>query len=192
MVQSLTYTAFLDETLIASGPLDTTLPIVKSRFDRNAGALVLIFEDQTGRQVDFDLRSPLNEVLARALPARAAAARPGPGRPKLGVVSREVSLLPRHWDWLEQQPNGASAALRRLVDEARNRNPAEQRARLATEAVGRFLSAMAGNLPGYEEASRALYAGNRARVEDLIRHWPPDIRAYLMGRLDDALGPAVE
>jgi hypothetical protein len=190
MEEAPTYTAFLDETLIASGPLDATLPIVKASFDRDAGALVLIFEDQTGRQVDFDLRGPLNEVLERALPARPAATRSGPGRPKLGVVSREVSLLPRHWDWLEQQPNGASAALRRLVDEARNRNPGEQRVRLATEAVGRFLSAMAGNLPGYEEASRALYAGNRARVEDLIRHWPADIRTYLMRRLDDALGPA--
>jgi uncharacterized protein len=190
MEEAPTYTAFLDETLIASGPLNATLPIVKASFDRDAGALVLIFEDQTGRQVDFDLRGSLNEVLERALPARPAAARSGPGRPKLGVVSREVSLLPRHWDWLEQQPNGASAALRRLVDEARNRNPGEQRARLATEAVGRFLSALAGNLPGYEEASRALYAGNRARVEDLIQRWPADIRAYLMRRLDDALGPA--
>jgi uncharacterized protein len=131
--------------------------------------------------VDFDLRGALNEVVARALPARS---RSGPGRPKLGVVSREASLLPRHWAWLEQQPNGASAALRRLVDQARKREPAEQRARLATEAVGRFMSAMADNLPGYEEASRALYAANRAHFEDLILHWPHDIRAYIQRRVE--------
>jgi hypothetical protein len=92
-------------------------------------------------------------------------------------VSREVSLLPRHWEWLEQQPNGASAALRRLVDQARKSETSEQRARRAMDAAGRFLTAMAGNLPGYEEASRALYGGNRARFEELIRDWPADIRA---------------
>jgi hypothetical protein len=185
MTEERTYTAFVGETLIASGPIDTMLPPVKAGFDRNASVLVLIFEDQTGRQVDFDLRGDLNEVLARALPAQS---RTGPGRPKLGVVSREISLLPRHWDWLEQQPNGASAALRRLVDQARNREPDEQRKRLATEAAGRFLSAMAGNLPGYEEASRALYAGNGALFEDLVRLWPRDIREYLQRRVVDVFG----
>jgi hypothetical protein len=104
------------------------------------------------------------------------------------VVSREISLLPRHWDWLEQQPNGASAALRRLVEEARKRDPGKERTRLATAAAGRILSAMAGNLPGYEEASRALYAGNRARFEELILDWPRDIRAYIQRRVEDAFG----
>jgi hypothetical protein len=185
MEEEQTYSAFVGETLIASGPIETMLPAVKAGFDQNESVLFLIFEDRSGRQVDFDLRGALNEVVARVLPARS---RSGPGRPKLGVVSREISLLPRHWDWLEQQPNGASAALRRLVDQARNREPGEQRKRLATEALGRFLSAMAGNLPGYEEASRALYAGNRALFEELIRHWPHDIRAYLQRRAEDAFG----
>jgi hypothetical protein len=183
MDEERTYTAFLGETLIASGPVETMLPAVKSGFDQNVSALFLIFEDQSGRQVDFDLRGTLNEVVGRVLPAPI---RPGRGRPKLGVVSREISLLPRHWEWLEQQPNGASAALRRLVDQARKREPGEQRARLATEALGRFLSAMAGNLPGYEEASRALYAGDRALFEDLIGDWPRDIRAYVQRRAGDA------
>jgi hypothetical protein len=186
MEEDQTYTAFVGEKMIASGPIETMLPGVKARFDRDRSALFLIFEDQSGRQVDFDLRGALNEVLARAVPARSHA---GPGRPKLGVVSREVSLLPRHWAWLKQQPNGASAALRRLVDRARNREPGEQRARLATEAAGRFMSAMAGNLPGYEEASRALYAANRWRLEDLIRRWPHDIRAYILRRVEDAFPP---
>lgn len=183
MEEDRTYTAFVGETLIASGPIEAMLAIVKARFDEDASALFLIFEDQSGRQVDFDLRGALNEVVARARPERS---RSGPGRPRLGVVSREVSLLPRHWAWLEEQPNGASAALRRLVDEARKREPGEQRARLATETVGRFMSAMAGNLPGYEEASRALYARNRERLEDLILHWPHDIRAYILRRAEDA------
>ena len=180
-----TYTAFVGETLIASGALEAMLPVVKAKFDRDASALFLIFEDQSGRQVDFDLRGTVDEVVARALPAPP---RTGPGRPKLGVVSREVSLLPRHWDWLEQQPNGASAALRRLVEEARRRNPGKEHARLATAAAGRILSAMAGNLPGYEEASRALYAGNRAHFEELIRDWPRDIRAYIQRLVEDAFG----
>jgi hypothetical protein len=186
MEEERTYTAFTGETLIASGPIETMLPIVKARFDQDESALFFIFEDQSGRQVDFHLRGALNEVMARALPAQS---RSGPGRPKLGVVSREISLLPRHWAWLEDQPNGASAALRRLLDQARKREPDEQFARLAREAVGRFMSAMAGNLPGYEEASRALYAGNRALFEDLILDWPHNIRAYIQCRVEHAFGP---
>ena len=168
-----TYTAFEGQSLLAAGTRDEVLAALKSRFDRDAGALILTFEDQTGKQVDFDLRGTLADVLARYRPAPQRA---GPGRPKLGVVAREVSLLPRHWEWLEQQPNGASAAIRGLVDEARKRDPGEQQARAAVEAAGRFLSAMAGNLPGYEEATRALYARNTERLDDLIRLWPGDIR----------------
>lgn len=170
-----TYAAFLGTSLLASGTLDEVLPALKSRFDDDPGDLVLIFEDQSGRQVDFDLRGTLADVQRRYRPAPA---RVGPGRPKLGVVAREVSLLPRHWEWLEQQPNGASAAIRRLIDDARKRNPGEQEARAAIEAAGRFLSAMAGDLPGYEEASRALYARNKKRFHELTREWPRDIRLH--------------
>jgi hypothetical protein len=167
-----TYTAFVGTTLLASGTRDEVLVALKSSFDHDAGTLVLTFDDQTGRQVDFDLRGTPGDVLARY---RVAPARVGPGRPKLGVVAREVSLLPRHWEWLEQQSGGASAAIRRLVDEARKRDPDEQQARAAIDAAGRFLSAMAGNLPGYEEACRALYARKWDRFNDLIREWPGDI-----------------
>ncbi len=163
---SQTYTAFVGESQFASGPLDVVLPRVKARFDHGEhDPLLLIFEDQTGRQVDFDLTLPPTP-------------RVGPGRPKLGVVSREISLLPRHWEWLEQQPNGASAAIRRLVDSARGHEPDKQRARLAAEAAGRVLTALAGDRPNYEEATRALYGGNRERFDDLIRDWPGDVRAY--------------
>ena len=167
-----TYTAFLGEIRIASGILEDVLPVLKEHFDRDPGAPVLVFDDRTGRQVDFDLRAP---------PPRKA--RAGPGRPKLGVTSREISLLPRHWEWLERQPNGASAAIRRLVEQARKQDPEEQRAREAVDAVGRFLSAIAGNFPNYEEATRALYAGDRGRMEELMRDWPRDIRVHALGML---------
>jgi hypothetical protein len=171
------YTAFAGRTCLAAGSLGSVLAQVKGHVDAEADASLLIFEDQTGRQVDFDLTGSLDEVLARAA---TAAPRPGPGRPKLGVVSREVSLLPRHWEWLEQQPNGLSAALRRLVDEARKREPDKESARLAREAAHRFMWAVAGDFPGFEEASRALFAGSLARLEGITRDWPADIRSYLL------------
>src|SRR5262249_47731929 len=113
-----TYTSFAGDRLIASADLRTTLLRTKQHLDGDGSASVLIFEDQTGRQVNFDFRGTPQEVLERS---DAVKTRTGPGRPRLGVVSREVSLLPRHWEWLEQQPSGISAALRRLVDEARKR-----------------------------------------------------------------------
>ena len=187
MEQDRTFTAFAGDRLIASGPAGKMLPAVKEWFDRREPSLLVIFEDQTGRQVDFDLRGTVDDVLKRALPEPA---RTGPGRPKLGVISREVSLLPRHWEWLEQQPNGASAALRRLVDQARKQDPEKQRARLAMDVTMRFLSAMAGNLPNYEESARALYAANRTRFEDLTREWPQDIRLHARRLSEDAFAPA--
>jgi hypothetical protein len=181
-----TFTAFAGSSLIVSGDLETILRRTKEFLDDGGSDSVLIFEDQTGRQVDFDFRGTPNEVIERA--TASAKPRAGPGRPKLGVVSREVSLLPRHWDWLEQQPQGISAALRRLVDEARKREPDRERARLAREAAGKFMWAMAGNLPGFEEASRALFAKDdpdAARFEQLIRGWPDDIRSHLLRLLRD-------
>ena len=171
--QDRTFTAFVGTNLLASGTLAEVLAAQKARFDDNTGTLFLTFDDQTGRQVDFDLRGTPADVQARYRPVRE-----GPGRPKLGVIAREVSLLPRHWEWLEQQPNGASAAIRRLVDEARKRDPGEQQARAAIRAADRFLTAMAGNLPGYEEASRALYARDKKRFHELTRDWPRDIRLH--------------
>jgi hypothetical protein len=158
------------------------LPVLKRRFDSDPGDLPLVFEDETGRQVDFDLRGSLDEVLARVTVPTAR----GPGRPKLGVVSREVSLLPRHWDWLEQQPSGISAALRRLVDQARKSQPGKERARLLRAGLSRFLTAMAGDRPGYEEATRALFAADQARFESLVGKWPKDVREYAIARSREA------
>lgn len=169
-----TYTAFAGDRTIASGRLAAVLE--RAMEHRSAKRPLLVFDDLTGRQADFDLRGSLEEVLARV----EGRERTGPGRPRLGVVSREVSLLPRHWDWLEAQPNGISAALRRLVDEARKRAPAGERARAARDAASRFMWAMAGNLPGFEEASRALFADDRGRLEELTRRWPKDVRAHVV------------
>lgn len=171
-----TFSAFAGEQRVVAGALHKVLVALKARFEVDPGERILVFEDATGRQIDFDLRGTLEEVLARALPEPPRA---GPGRPKLGVISREVSLLPRHWDWLELQPNGASAALRRLVEEAKKRDPEGDRQRLAIEAASRFMTAMAGDLADFEEASRALFAKDHDRFDHLIRAWPHDIRAHL-------------
>ncbi len=178
-----TYAVFRDHSLFAAGALEHVLPKLKAEFDHDPGTLFLIFEDQTGKQVDFDLRGRMTDVLART---RTDRTRAGPGRPRLGVTSREVTLLPRHWDWLEKQPNGASAALRRLVEEARKREPDKQRTKQVINATGRFLSAIAGDFPGYEEASRALYARDGKRFEQLISKWPVDVRRHALRLVGDA------
>lgn len=178
-----TYTAFKGNGRIASGTLGEVLPELKKRFDADRGVMLFVFDDASGRQVDFDLRGTLEQVFARALPPQ----RTGPGRPKLGVVSREISLLPRHWEWLEEQPTGASAAIRRLVDEARRREQGRNRVRLALDAAARFMSAMAGNLPGYEEATRALYAKDRTKLESLVSKWPDDVRKHTYKLIGDAI-----
>ena len=180
MDAEISYSVFSGERLIGAGKLGEMLRASKAFFERNKQANLLIFEDQTGRQVDFDFSGSLAEVLARAEPV---AERVGPGRPKLGVVSREVSLLPRHWEWLEEQPHGISAALRRLVDEAKKKNPGEQRARLGREAVSKFMTAMAGNFEHYEEATRALFAKDNARFAQLIQDWPKDVRGHVLRML---------
>ncbi len=184
MSDETSYAAFAGERLIASGSLRDTLTASKAFLDNTTDADpgLLIFEDQTGRQVDFSFHGTLIEVLERAFPAPE---RVGPGRPKLGVVSREVSLLPRHWAWLEGQPQGISATLRRLVDEAKKRDPGEQRARRAREAISKLMTALVGNAEHYEEASRALFAKDNQRFTQLTRAWPKDVRRYLLRLLEE-------
>jgi hypothetical protein len=189
-----TYTAFGGHASLATGPLPDVVKAAKSRWDLGTDT-VLVFDDTTGKQIDFDFEGSPDEVLEklpwhplfRSQESRMTSqdvSQRGPGRPKLGVVSREISLLPRHWEWLEQQPQGASAAIRRLVDEARKRAPDADRARSRREAAGNFLWAMAGNLANFEEASRALYAGDVERLERQIREWPQDVRAYVYRLLE--------
>lgn len=178
------YVAFAGIRRIAEGPLRDVLPVLKQRFDEKRSDLVLVFEVESGRQVDFDLRGALPDILEREAPERPR----GPGRPKLGIVSREVSLLPRHWDWLNQQSTGVSGALRRVVEQATKSDVAGQRAEQVRRALSNFLSSMAGDRPNYEEACRALFAGDTARFALLIERWPKDIRAYAIERAREAAG----
>ncbi|MDV6373515.1 DUF2239 family protein [Deinococcus arenicola] len=171
-----TLTVFQGHERLLTAPLSEVLTLLKAR-ERDTAQPLLTFDDGTGRQTDFDLRGPLDEVLERYAPAPA---KTGPGRPRLGVVAREVTLLPRHWDWLEGQRGGASAALRRLIDEARKADPDGERRRQAQTAADRFLGIIAGDLPGYEEATRALYAGDQASFTAQLESWPPDIRTHAL------------
>ena len=184
------FTAFMGQRLLAAGPLAEVALAVMNAGRRPASPPIVIFSDATGRPIDLDLRGTERDIIAR-LPQPAsppdveteetAAAEPrGRGRPKLGVVAREVTLLPRHWEWLGAQPGGASVALRKLVEEARRANGDADRARAARDAAYRFMSAMAGNLTGFEEASRALFADDRRRFVGLIAGWPDDIRDHVV------------
>ena len=181
------FTAFQGPRRLASGPAGEVALVVK-RVATRPDEPIIIFEDATGRSIDFDLRGGDREVLARLAklipPPVEETAQPteprGRGRPKLGVVAREVTLLPRHWEWLGAQPGGASVALRKLVDEARRASGDKDRERQARDAAYHFMSTMAGNLAQFEEASRALFADDRRRFTGLIADWPADIRDHIV------------
>ncbi|HEY4254313.1 MAG TPA: DUF2239 family protein [Roseomonas sp.] len=173
-------TAFDGPRRIARGPLAAVALAVRAALAADPPGPLLVFDDVTGAVIDLDLRGTPAEVAARHAGLAEPAAPRGRGRPRLGVVAREVTLLPRHWDWLALQRGGASHALRRLVEEAMRADAGQSRARAARDAAYRFLSAMAGDLPGFEEAARALFADDRARFAAEAAGWPPDIRAHAL------------
>ena len=179
-------TAFEGSRRIGSGDLAQVAMEAKDAIDR--GGQVLIFDDVTSQPIELDLRGTADDVRTRLTaaaggpaPALAEPAGPaprGPGRPKLGVVAREITLLPRHWDWLNSQPGGASVALRKLVEQARHASEDKDRIRQSQEAAYRFMVAMAGDRPGFEEATRALFAGDSDRFDREIASWPTDVRDH--------------
>jgi hypothetical protein len=196
-------TAFQSGRILTAGALGDVARAVKQAFDRDPTVQTLTFDDATGAQIDFDLAGSPTEFAERlaaraaneaylaetrraqtasaataAAPERDAAATRGPGRPKLGVVAREVTLLPRHWEWLAAQPGTASQVLRRLIDDARRQDGGRTRARQAREHAYAFIVAVGGNLAGFEEASRALFAGDREKFEHETAAWPNDVREY--------------
>lgn len=178
-------TAFAGQRLLVRGPLPDVALAVKEELEARAGTAVLAFDDATGRVVDLDLRGGNEDVIERfglrlGSPEADDTVKPGRGRPRLGVVAREVTLLPRHWDWLAAQPGGASQALRRLVDQARAADEGRSARRAATDAAYRFMAAMAGDLPGFEEASRALFAGDEGRFRAEAAGWPADVRDHAL------------
>ena len=161
---------------IAQGSTAEVLAQLRGRTDDTP---YLVFDEQTGEQRDFDVHGRAGGVVPAASADALEETPRGVGRPKLGVVAREVTLLPRQWDWLNRQPGGASVALRRLVQEASRVNADRDAVRASREATYRFMTAIAGALPGFEEATRALFAGERDRFEGLIESWPPDLRTHL-------------
>ena len=188
---SLPCIAFEGSQQLFSGPLVDVVLAVKAALDRGSAEPILIFAEATGRVFDVDLRGTTADIvrrLSKPQPSAAAtteqepaSAEPrGRGRPRLGVIGREVTLLPRHWEWLAAQPGGASVALRRLVDEARRSGGEAEKQRTAREAAYRFMSTMAGNLAGFEEAARALFAGDRTRFERQMAKWPKDVRRHVL------------
>ena len=175
-------TAFAGSHLLCAGPLSGVAARVRAAWRANPAETVLVFSDSTGKLVDIDPRGDDGPA--------AEAPRRGRGRPRLGVEPREVTLLPRHWDWLGRQPGGASAALRRLVDAARRQAGAEDDARARREAAYEFMNAMAGDLPGYEEAIRALFAGDDAGLRTRVSAWPADIAAHALRLAGHEAAPA--
>ncbi len=199
------FTSFNGHRRIATGPLKTVALAVKQAAESGAVGPVLMFDDTTGRSIDIDTRGSDQEMLARltthpantedraeseqpvyplrtaadSIEADAPANQPrGRGRPKLGVVAREVTLLPRHWEWLTAQPGSASVVLRKLIDEARRTHVGKDRRRRAQERAYHFMSAMAGNMPGFEEATRVLFANDQPRFHELVAPWPEDVRDH--------------
>jgi hypothetical protein len=181
------YIAFESDRRIASGELREVAGAAKQALDQRSDASILVFDGRTSEPVDLDFRGSIADVLARlpeipgmptAMEDAAPSAPRGPGRPKLGVVAREVTLLPRHWDWLAQQAGGASVAIRKLVEEARRTGEQKDRIRQAQEAAYRFMSVMAGNKPHYEDAIRALFANDPVGFGKLIVKWPTDVRDH--------------
>lgn len=180
-------TAFLGVEVVASGTLQHVVSTVKNALDDRNLTQLLIFDDTTGNQIDVDFSGKTDDVLLRLgeqfgdlsgtemnhEPTRRV------GRPKLGVVSGEVTLLPRDWEWLKRQPGGASVTLRKLVGEARRAGGKQSKIRESQEATYNFMTAMAGNFHQYEEALRALYAGDLDHFYHFIDDWAPDIRNHI-------------
>lgn len=202
-------TAFEGSRCIASGELKTVALAAKHAMDSEAAnptpPPVLIFNDATSEVIEMDWRGTAEQFAARlaSLPAApdqvqdsgvanspgeddSSVAPRGPGRPRLGVVPREVTLLPRHWEWLATQPGGASVALRKLVEVARRSCEVKDRVRQASAIGYKFMSTIAGHEAGFEEASRALFAGDQAGLEALIAGWPVDVQTHLKKLLADA------
>ena len=179
--------AFEGDRCIMAGDLHDVIRAAKAALDRRKEASIVVFDGSTSTPIEIDFRGSIGDVLARLADSTGPAAAPedvalpsprGPGRPKLGVVAREVTLLPRHWDWLSLQPGGVSVAIRKLVEQARRTGEDRDRVRQAQEAAYRFMSVMAGNRPHYEDAIRALFAGEAARFDQLIADWPADVRDH--------------
>ncbi|WP_018753608.1 DUF2239 family protein [Paenibacillus sanguinis] len=189
-------TAFLGVRVVSSGSLQHVVTTVKEALDDRDLTQLLIFDDSTGKPIDVDFRGKTDDVIKRlgelfgdssGIEVNHQTTR-RVGRPKLGVVSGEVTLLPRHWEWLKSQPGGASVTLRKLINEASRAGDQQSTVRESQEATHNFMTAMAGDFNQYEEALRALYAGDSERFYHLIDAWAPDIRNHVKRLAAHAFG----
>ena len=188
MTTPVTAIAFEDNRRVASGPLADVALAVRKHVGKATHEDIQVFDGASGKTLHLDLAGSDKDIRARyavtpvatfTTPEDAAPDAPrGPGRPRLGVVPREVTLLPRHWDWLNAQPGGASVALRKLVEDARKTHEKSDNLRARQEAAYRFLTAMAGDWRHYEESTRALFAGDAVRFAELTEAWPTDVRDH--------------
>ncbi len=174
-----TYTAFEGATQVHRGPFEEVVLKVKEQLGRAENSSMLIFSDSTGKTMDFNFHGSVKDVLKRLeiyVTKEESGPVTGPGRPKLGVISREVSLLPRHWEWLASQPDGTSASIRKLIEEAKKRSHIS--IKQVQERAYRFMSVIAGDMQGYEEALRALYKADHKNFLRNIQDWPADVRTH--------------
>jgi uncharacterized protein len=176
--QTAVFSVFLGSKRLATGPLRQVALVAKKAVDRGAQRRVLIYNDSTGRSIDIDVRGSDAEILSKLTDPAPAPLPRRRGRPRLGVVARDVTLLPHQWQWLSSQPGGASVAIRKLVDAAQHTNPSADRQGERQAAACHFISSMALDLANFEEAAVALKAHDRERFRLLTRSWPIDVRDH--------------
>ncbi len=176
------FSAFDGHQLLFKGAFSEVVLKIKKRIGKDSNSSILIFSDATGKTMDFNFQGTEKDILKRLEVFVTEKSQPleGPGRPRLGVVSREISLLPRHWEWLASQPGGASATLRKFVDAEMRKSSDGPSVQQAQERAYKFMNVMAGDLEGYEDALRALYRKDKKQFTASIKNWAPDVKTYVV------------
>ena len=169
-----TFSAYGPTSCIGQGEL-TDVALAAHRFLRtHPDQSALILQDSTCQIIDLDLSGDeaLLERKANHYPIRSQAPVPDSKDP----ITGEITLLPRHWQWLAEQGGNASATLRRLIDEARRdpKQKADNECRRRQQLTYRFCQALCGDFQGYEDALRALYAADKDSFKTHISTWPAD------------------
>tara|TARA_B100001013_G_scaffold338302_1_gene259147 strand:+ start:260 stop:835 length:576 start_codon:yes stop_codon:yes gene_type:complete len=169
---SSTYIAIHNKSLIAQGELPAVIREAQRQFPE---AEPCLYKLDNGKRVDIDWRGDAEEVIKR-LPAALVPPAEKRGRPKLGVISKEVTLLPEHWEWLSVQRGGASTTLRRLIDSAMSSMTPAQERRIKQDQLYSMMRVFEDEA-GFEAASRALYRLDEAAFSQAIGNWPEALQA---------------